>query len=57
MMRVRHTAVLEPLDTHQAVFFKRFNPCHAEQIKMACPLLISSDLDYLIRVFDRNSHI
>ena len=34
-----------------------FNPCHAEYIKMPRPLLISSQSDYLIRVFDRNSHI
>ena len=35
----------------------RLNPCHDEQIKMPCPLLISSRLECLIRVFDRNSHI
>ena len=34
-----------------------FNPSHAELIKMPCPLLISSQSDYLIWVFDRNSHI
>ena len=33
------------------------NPCHAEWIKMPRPLLISSQSDYLIRIFDRNSHI
>ena len=33
------------------------NPYHAEYIKMPHPLLISSQSDYLIQVFDRNSHI
>ena len=33
------------------------NPCHAEYIKMPRPLLIASQSDYLIQVFDRNSHI
>ena len=33
----------------------RINPCHAEYIKMPCPLLIFSQSHYLIRVFDRNS--
>ena len=32
------------------------NACHAEYI-MPHPLLISSQSDYLIRVFDTNSHI
>ena len=32
-------------------------PCHAEKIKMPRPLLISSQSDYLIQVFDTNSHI
>ena len=31
------------------------NPCHAEEIKMPCPLLISSQSDYLIQIFDRKS--
>ena len=34
-----------------------FNPYHAEYIKMPCLLLISSQSYYLIRIFDRNSHI
>ena len=33
------------------------NTCHAEYIKMPCPLLISSHSDFLIWVFDRNSYI
>ena len=35
----------------------RLYPCHAEQIKMPHPLLISTQSDYLIQFFDRNSHI
>ena len=31
-------------------------PCHAEKIKMPCPLLIFSQSDYLIQVVDTNSH-
>ena len=37
--------------------YTALNPCHAEQIMMPCPLLISSKSDHLIQVFDRNSHI
>ena len=33
-----------------------YSPCHAERIKMPRPLLISSQSNYLIQVFDRNSH-
>ena len=33
------------------------NPCHAEYIKIPRQLLISSQSDYLIRVFVRNLHI
>ena len=33
------------------------NPCHAEEIKMPCPLLIFSQSHYLIQVFDTSSHI
>ena len=32
------------------------SPSHAEYIKMPHPFLISSQSDYLIQVFDRNSH-
>ena len=32
------------------------NPCHAEKIKMPCPLLIFSQSDYLIQVLDANVH-
>ena len=33
-----------------------FNPCHAEQITMPCPLLAVNQSDYLIQVVDTNSH-
>ena len=33
------------------------NSCHAGQVKIPRPLLISSQSDYLIWVFDRISHI
>ena len=32
------------------------NPCHAEYIKMPCPLPIFSQSDFLIQVVDINSH-
>ena len=32
------------------------NPCHAEYIKMPCPLPIFNQSDYLIQNTDRNSH-
>ena len=32
------------------------NPCHAELIKLPCPLLIFSQSDYLIQIVDINSH-
>ena len=35
----------------------RFSSKTIKTIKMPCPLLISSQSDYLIRIFDRNSHI
>ena len=35
----------------------RVNPCLADWIKMPHPLLISSQSDYLIWLFDRNAHI
>ena len=31
------------------------NPCHAEYIRMPCPLLIFNQSDYLIQVVDINS--
>ena len=33
------------------------NPCHAEKIKISCPLLIISQSDCLIYVVDKNSDI
>ena len=36
---------------------KNFNPCRAEKIKTPRLLLISSQPDYLIWAFGRNSHI
>ena len=36
--------------------FCSINPCHAEYIKMPCPLLISNQSDYLFQVVDTNSH-
>ena len=35
---------------------KYFNPCHAEWIKMPCPFVIFSQLDYLIQVVHTNSN-
>ena len=32
------------------------NPCHAEYIKLACPLLFFSQSDYLIQIVDINSN-
>ena len=34
---------------------QKFNPCHAEEIKMACPFLIIIQLDYLIQIVDIDS--
>ena len=34
----------------------KFNPYHAEYIKMARPLLIFSQSDYLIQVVGKNVH-
>ena len=39
-----------------AMHVENINPCHAELIKMPCPLLIFSQSDYLIQVVDTNSH-
>ena len=36
--------------------YAEFNPCHAEYIKMAHPLLIFSQSDYLIQIVDINSN-
>ena len=34
----------------------KVNPCHAEEIKMPCPLLIFIQSNYLILVVDKNSN-
>ena len=43
-------------DIAPAVISKLLNPCHAEYIKMPCPLLIFSQSDNLIQAVDTKSH-
>ena len=40
----------------QIIILLYLNPCQAEYIKMLCPLLICTQSDYLIQVFDTSSH-
>ena len=40
----------------QLVCLPNVNPCHAELIKMPCPLLIVSQSGCLIQVFDTNPY-
>ena len=58
--RIQHITVWH-VTTHQSLSLSSsliwLNSCLAEWIKMPCPLLISSQSDYLIWVFGRNSHI
>ena len=50
-------SITSPVQTRMLCLF--LNPCHTEKKKnkMPRPFLISSQFDYLLWVFDRNSHI